>query len=120
MYDNNTERENQETTSAAVPPSQTTALTLRLILRVSWPESERRRLSLLFFDTAVGSTNARLWMWCLVPEPNDCAYFSAKRRTSALTQTEGAAEVSPRFVKPTMNLGGSDVWSVNLLNVSVH
>jgi hypothetical protein len=27
---------------------------------------------------------------------------------SALTQTEGAAEVSPPFVKPTMNLGGSD------------
>jgi len=28
--------------------------------------------------------------------------------TRALTQTEGAAEISPPFVKPTMNLGGSD------------
>ena len=33
---------------------------------------------------------------------------SRKRPASALTQTEGAAEVSPPFVKRTMNVGGSD------------
>jgi len=34
----------------------------------------------------------------------------AERRpiASALTQTKGAAEVSPAFAKPTKNLGGSD------------
>jgi hypothetical protein len=45
---------------------------------------------------------------------------------SALTQTEGAAEISPPFVKPTMKprrfrcWACQGIWSLNLLNVSEH